>query len=170
MKQVGNFWVPNIDVQRFRGFGKQRAKTYRNYANNDGPKSQDLRDALAHFQGGKIAIDGGANVGAYTRLMLQRFDFVHAIEPAPDTFEALERNIQDWGFADRVKLYPVALSDCSGMVNMRPRLGHRSLTRRVVDGKGVIPACRLDDLETGQVSPYELAGTILDALKQGARP
>ncbi len=29
---------------------------------------------------------------------------------------------------------------------------------------------RLDDLETGQVSPYELAAQILDALKQGARP
>jgi LAO/AO transport system kinase len=48
----------------------------------------------------------------------------------------------------------------------------RSLVRWVWDqtAAGVAIQARLDDLEAGRVSPYELAGNILDALKQGARP
>lgn len=48
----------------------------------------------------------------------------------------------------------------------------RALVRWVWDETAAEQAIRdrLDDLESGQVSPYELAGTILDALKQGARP
>ncbi len=48
----------------------------------------------------------------------------------------------------------------------------RALVRWVWDETGAEQAIRdrLDDLEAGRVSPYELAGAILDALKQGARP
>ncbi len=48
----------------------------------------------------------------------------------------------------------------------------RALVRWVWDETGAEQAIRdrLDDLEAGRVSPYELAGGILDALKQGARP
>jgi LAO/AO transport system kinase len=48
----------------------------------------------------------------------------------------------------------------------------RALVRWVWDETAAEDAirARLDDLESGQVSPYELAGSILDALKQGARP
>jgi len=48
----------------------------------------------------------------------------------------------------------------------------RALVRWVwteTDAEAAIRA-RLDDLEAGRVSPYELAGSILDALKRGARP
>lgn len=48
----------------------------------------------------------------------------------------------------------------------------RALVRWVWDETAADQAIRdrLDDLEAGRVSPYELAGSILDALKQGARP
>jgi len=48
----------------------------------------------------------------------------------------------------------------------------RALVRWVWDETAAEQAIRdrLDDLEAGQVSPYQLAGTILEALKQGARP
>jgi LAO/AO transport system kinase len=48
----------------------------------------------------------------------------------------------------------------------------RALVRWVWDETAAEQAIRdrLDDLESGQVSPYELAASILDALKQGARP
>jgi LAO/AO transport system kinase len=48
----------------------------------------------------------------------------------------------------------------------------RALVRWVWDETAAEEAirARLDELEAGQVSPYELAASILDALKQGARP
>ncbi|MEZ4411803.1 MAG: methylmalonyl Co-A mutase-associated GTPase MeaB [Gemmatimonadales bacterium] len=48
----------------------------------------------------------------------------------------------------------------------------RALVRWVWDETAAEQAIRdrLDELESGQVSPYELAANILDALKQGARP
>lgn len=48
----------------------------------------------------------------------------------------------------------------------------RALVRWVWDETAADQAIRdrLDDLEAGTLSPYELAGSILDALKQGARP
>jgi LAO/AO transport system kinase len=48
----------------------------------------------------------------------------------------------------------------------------RALIRWVWDETAAEQAIRdrVDDLESGQVSPYELAASILDALKQGARP
>lgn len=48
----------------------------------------------------------------------------------------------------------------------------RALVRWVWEGSGAEEAIRdrLDDLEAGRTNPYELAASILDALKQGARP
>ena len=48
----------------------------------------------------------------------------------------------------------------------------RALVHWVWDETGAESAIQagLDDLESGRVSPYELAASILDALKQGARP
>lgn len=123
MQKIGNFWVPEGDLSRWKKWGKQRRKTLAYYGGGDGPKSGDILEAMALVRGGRVAVDGGAHIGAYTRLMLQHFDFVHAFEPTPDTFDALRRNIEDWGLADRVRLYPIALSDRAHGVQMRSRLG-----------------------------------------------
>ncbi len=69
----------------------------------------------------------------------------------------------------------------SGTMRARRRKRLEERTREVVDralvhwvwdetaAESAIQA-GLDDLEAGRVSPYDLAGSILDALKQGARP
>ncbi len=150
MKKVGEFWLPNIDLRRTSNWGKTRRKTIEYYGRGQGPKSEDLMEALALFEGGRVAIDGGANVGAYSRLLLERFQVVHAFEPAPDTYEALARNIDEWGFGDRVHLYNAALSDRVEQVRLRGKFGHRSLSRRIV-GKGDIPTVRIDDLDLDEL-------------------
>ncbi|HRZ10009.1 MAG TPA: methylmalonyl Co-A mutase-associated GTPase MeaB [Gemmatimonadales bacterium] len=69
----------------------------------------------------------------------------------------------------------------SGTMRERRRRRLEERTREVVDralvrwvwdetGAGQAIRDRLDDLEAGRVSPYEVAGGILDGLKQGARP
>lgn len=71
--------------------------------------------------------------------------------------------------------------ESSGTLRERRRRRLEERTREVVDralvrwvwdetAADAAICARLDDLEAGRVSPYELAATILDALKQGARP
>jgi FkbM family methyltransferase len=155
MQKIGDFWVPQGDLSRWKKWGKQRRKTLAYYGGGDGPKSDDILETLAIIGGGRVAVDGGAHIGAYTRLMLRHFEFVHAFEPTPDTFEALQRNIEDWGLANRVRLYPIALSDRKHKVQMRGRLGRRSTTTRVV-GDGDILACPIDSLDLGPVDFIKL--------------
>ena len=169
MEKIGEFWLPDIDVRRLSKWGKTRRKTLERYGGGRGPKSEDLVEALALFEGGEVAIDGGANVGAYTRILLERFATVWAFEPAPDTFEALSRNIEEWGFKDRVHLYPFALSDRIEKVRLRGKFGHRSLSRRII-GAGDIPTMRIDDLELERLDfiKLDVEGYEVRAL-QGAR-
>lgn len=69
------------------------------------------------------AIDGGAHIGEWTRIMAGRFNIVHAFEPNPDTFAILRSNI----FSDRVVLHQTALLDEAAQVdvfhkkNLNPR-------------------------------------------------
>jgi FkbM family methyltransferase len=155
MKKVGDFWVPDIDLRRWAKWGKMRRKTLEYYGEGAGAKTDDIREALSLFEGGRVALDGGANVGAYTRIILERFETVYAFEPAPDTFAALERNIRDWGFAERVHVFQAALSDRLEKVSMKGKPGHRSVTRRIV-GEGDIPAMPIDELELGELDFLKL--------------
>jgi len=155
MKKVGDFWVPDIDLRRWAKWGKMRRKTLEYYGQGAGAKIDDIREALSVIGRGRVAIDGGANVGAYTRVILDQFDIVHAFEPAPDTFEALKRNIHDWGFKDRVHLYQAALSDKEDMVRLQGKFGHRSVTRRIV-GKGDIRAMPIDSLDLQELDFLKL--------------
>ncbi len=69
----------------------------------------------------------------------------------------------------------------SGELDVRRRRRLRERTREVVDratrrwvweetGAERVIAERLDDVIGGRISPYELAGAVLDGIKQGARP
>jgi len=129
VKKVGEFWLPDVDLRRWSNWGKTRRKTLERYGQGAGPKAADMEAALANIPKGGLALDGGANVGAYTRIMAQHFDRVIAFEPAPDTFACL-----------------VALSDRREQVGLKGRFGHRSLSRRV-SGPGAIQSLPIDDLE-----------------------
>lgn len=141
MRQFGDFWIPDSDSR----WGRHWLKSHRLYRRGRGPKVGDLEQALAHCQRWTLAIDGGANVGAYTRILMQRFDAVIAVEPAPDTYACLRRNLDAWGAGARVSTLPCALSDREEAVRLGTRAGRRSPSRRVV-GAGGIPALRIDDL------------------------
>jgi FkbM family methyltransferase len=144
VKKIGDFWVPDVDLQFWRRLGKNRRKTIRRFTDG-GPKLQDLQDVLAVIPRGDVAIDGGANVGAYTRALCAHFKVVYAFEPAKDTFEALSRNIHDWGLDDRVILRNEALADVVGKVGLGLRRGGRSVSR-TVSGPGDLPAVTIDTL------------------------
>ena len=141
MKRFGDFWIPDVDARLNWHWLKSR----RLYTRGRGPKIEDLEQALSYCKRWTVALDGGANVGAYSRILMDHFERVHAFEPAPDTYACLERNMDEWGAGERVKLYENALSDREESVGLRPKPSGRSPSRRVVPG-GDIETLRIDDL------------------------
>jgi FkbM family methyltransferase len=149
LQRISNYWVPAIDV---RGF-KRRRKTLDAYEEGgNGKQITHLLEALHCIAGATdearetgVAIDGGANVGAYARFMAGVFSHVHAFEPAPDTFECLKRNIDDWHLTDKVTAYPNALSCRAEGVKVGASWGRRSVSRKII-GSGSTPAISIDSL------------------------
>ena len=141
MKKFGDFWIPDVDAR----WGRHWLKSHRLYRRGRGPKVQDIEEALGHCQRWSLAIDGGANIGAYSRVLMQHFEHVIAFEPAPDTFACLSRNLEEWGAGDRVQANQNALSDRLESVSLGTEAGRRSPSRRVVGG-GDIATVRIDDL------------------------
>ncbi len=106
-----------------------------------------LQTALAYVKDWTVAIDGGAHVGTWSRLMAGRFARVLAFEPSSDTFEALKVNMASFGCTN-VEPIHAALGAVKGSVRMdlddasvaRKNLG----ARYAVDG-GKIPRVTIDN-------------------------
>lgn len=82
-----------------------------------------LEAALARVTDWRCAIDGGAHVGTWSRILSGRFDRVIAIEPSADTREALAVNLATFG-CHNVEVKAIALGAIAGTASM------------VLDGRG----------------------------------
>ena len=148
MKKFGNFWVPDADA---RG-SKNRKKMTALFGSKEG-SVEPLELAINHICENKpgllanagSAIDAGANVGSYTRVLARHFAAVYAFEPARDTFQCLERNVFENGDYDKVHLYNAAVSDERSYVGVKRSWFRLSITS-TVSGKGDVPAVPLDAL------------------------
>ncbi len=107
-----------------------------------------LRLALAHVTDWSIAIDGGAHVGTWSRLLSQSFTRVIAVEPSEDTAEALVTNMQTFA-CQNVEVRRVALGAEVGSVSMAPleprAEAMKNTGARFVQNGGRIPRERIDD-------------------------
>lgn len=105
-----------------------------------------LEKALEHVTDWSLAVDAGAHAGTWTRLMADCFARVIAVEPSPDTYEALTANMKAFGCAN-VDLRQVALGAAPGAISLHldPKQEARKNTgaRYVMDG-GTIPRETLD--------------------------
>lgn len=77
----------------------------------------NLNAALRHVTNHDCAIDGGAHVGTWSRVMSGAFEKVIAVEPSHDTFECLTFNLQQAGCAN-VDCRHLALGDAPGQIAM----------------------------------------------------
>ncbi len=78
---------------------------------------ENLEAGLRHVKNFDCAIDGGAHIGTWSKVMSGRFTKVIAVEPSADTFEALTWNLQQANCTN-VECKPVALGDEPGFVTM----------------------------------------------------
>ena len=113
--------IPNICARvSVRGIGSMSINLRRN-------RSYWLRDPLTNesfmlgalqrlVKPGDIAFDAGANIGLYSRFLVQRFDAakVFAFEPMAQNQVLLRRNICLGNCRDRIEVIRVALADYDG--------------------------------------------------------
>lgn len=76
-----------------------------------------LEAALTHVTNFDAAIDGGAHVGTWTRVLAGRFRRVVSFEPSEDTYECLLWNIRQAGLTN-VQCVNAALGAAAGHVSM----------------------------------------------------
>lgn len=106
-----------------------------------------LRMAMNYVTNFSLAIDGGAHVGTWSKLLSPAFDTVIAIEPSPDTCEALVANMAAFN-CHNVDIRPIAIGAAVGRVSMALE-GRAALASntggRFVRAGGEIPVERIDD-------------------------
>jgi len=134
MTKLGAFWIPDIDASPGQNLERSRF----GFGQRQGVQIAHLERALEWVPGRAVAIDGGANVGAWTRRMADDFSVVHAYEPNPEVFECLERNVQEWGIQDRVLLHAEGLSERAGHAALSIAKDARTVTGRLRRGSGVV--------------------------------
>jgi FkbM family methyltransferase len=65
-----------------------------------------------------VVINVGANTGYYCCLALHRGKRVIAFEPIGQNLQCLYRNVRANGWQDRIEIYPIALSDRIGIIDI----------------------------------------------------
>lgn len=166
MKKIGQFWVPDVDATP----GDNLTKSQHGFANGAGPQIAHLLRALELVPGRTLAIDGGANVGAWTSVMAKEFGVVHSFEPSKEAFACLARNVEEWALGPHVAVHHKALSNRHEFVSIGTREGARTVTGRII-GAGDIEAITLDSLGLPYCSflKLDLEGHEEAALKGAAK-
>lgn len=163
MKYHANGWAfPDADEQMMREIGP--AGEY---------QRGQLEAAMTFVTDRSLAIDGGAHVGTWTCVLSQLFEQVIAIEPSPDTFEALAANVERLN-CDNVMLRQVALGAEPGTVSIAPldakAVALKNTGARFTRVGGPIPCITIDslDVKTCGFIKLDLEGSEPMAI-QGAR-
>lgn len=105
--------------------------------------------AMQYVTDWTLAVDGGAHVGTWSRLMSEKFGHVLAVEPSPDTFEALQANLATFGCVN-VEARNIALGAAAGWVSMvldDKNAARKNTGGRFVQPDGAIPMMTLDALQ-----------------------
>lgn len=109
---------------------------------------ENLEAALSYVTQFTVAIDAGAHVGTWSRVMATRFEKVLSFEPSPDTFECLRWNLIQ---ADLTNVRPIqaALGSQPGSVTMAidaENTVRANTGARYVRPGGTIPVITVDSL------------------------
>ena len=138
MREQYGWFFPDIE----KHFPEMLAKNI----NKGGPAEyqQPVRSrSLQYVKHKRVALDIGANVGLWSRDLVQLFEQVIAFEPVAMFRECLTRNIQ----SPNLTVQPMALGDREGMIRMiitEGNTGHTHVDPHSVQGDTKIQ--RLDNL------------------------
>lgn len=131
MKQVAGIYLPDGEAHM------------PDYLSNSGGvyQSRQLRRSLEFVTGWQVAIDIGAHVGLWSKLLVERFARVVAFEPMPPLRACLEKNV----VSERLQIVPIALGNEHGAVSFDYDESHTGATHVDPQRQGLIPLGKLDD-------------------------
>lgn len=115
-----------------------------------------------------LALDIGANIGVYTALIAAGAKGqVIAVEPIPETFRNLARNVRFNDADDRVELHNCGVGESDGVLRFTDHKG--GMNHVAPNGQGVeVPIRRIDDIVAGRapvLMKIDIEGFELFALK-----
>lgn len=158
MKRAGDWWVPDAERLQLDALAA------------GGWQLDRLRAALDAVGRRRVAVDGGAHVGTWAKAMAEQFGWVHAFEPAPDTFACLRENLAN---VHNATIYECALGAAAGWASLADDAkfdGGNTGGRHLVAGAATVPIMALDELDLKEVDflKLDVEGYELPAL-EGAR-
>ena len=89
MKQIKGTWFPDRDLSSLQAIKKAEHMVVKGYY------FDALEEGLSYVTDWSVAIDGGANIGLWSIIITQRFETVYSFEIDPETFQCLQKNIQE---------------------------------------------------------------------------
>ena len=152
--------IPEPILRRLRSWHHRRVLL--SFADSDEPDLVVVRKLVKR---GTVAVDLGANIGVYTKALSELVGpagAVISVEPVPQTFEALSRNVRSFGMHN-VRCINAAVSDRVGSVLMTvpnyedggSNYYQASITTNAADAGAVsnrhlkVPSLTLDTIASG---------------------
>ncbi len=130
VKQMHGAWLPDREDYLIRDI-----EVSPRFAGGPSIQFKKFARAFPEFRQFRHAVDIGANVGLWTRVMAVCFDRVTAFEPSPECYEAFWANVRDRRqFDGRVTLHPYALGKEAAQITLNTKL--RSTGFTTVDEAG----------------------------------
>ncbi|MDQ0394788.1 FkbM family methyltransferase [Labrys monachus] len=126
--------IGQIELGSFNGFSEYHSVV-------QGVSDAENRFIQTYAFGQGAIVDVGANLGIFSLLMSKRFPerVIHAFEPGPTTFQALEANIAR-NRAANIRAYRMAVADRNGSVSFVARESARANSSIQLDGEAVTPS------------------------------
>lgn len=156
MKQVAGIYLPDAEADMPRYL----------MASGGVYQISQLNRSLEFVTTWEMAIDIGAHVGLWSKLLVQKFRRVVAFEPMSPMRACLEKNV----ISDRIQVVPIALGNRHGAVSFTYDETHTGSTHIDLAATGFIPLGKLDDFEFTNVGYIKLdcEGFEQDALEGAA--
>lgn len=112
-----------------------------------------LNELIPYLSRTRLAIDGGAHVGAWTRVLAHHFDEVRSFEPSADNFACLEKNTAG---ISNVQLFNCALGEESGRGSLHPPVNPGNSGAAWIDDGNDFDIKTLDSFEFEEVDFIKL--------------
>ena len=157
MKYVSGFYLPDSDTY------------FADILTEKGFQIERLIEALKYVDNFRLAIDGGAHVGTWSKFMASQFNEVYSFEPCIETYECLNRNVS---LCDNVHTFNVALGKKESKGNVcidKSRIGNTGSNYIELDDNGSTIIKTIDDYDFRYIDfiKLDLEGMEYEAL-QGA--